>query len=501
MTPVLPAQRIAAIGVPAAIAVVALVAGGELVAAQNVKALWAIVAGGALLGFCYFSGNPRLFSLWALMVVLPLDVSKRLGVIIPKMGGENSIRFEITDLFIIVLAAYQLRDVWTARRPGIRIPRVTWLYGLILAYCFLSVIFGPYRTTAAHEIVRMLKMGLLFLVVANELTTVARISQAAIALLLGVLLQSCIGLVQFAVQGHLGLTILGETGTGTLDQLASDSLNKERAFRVGALLQHPNIFGAFLATLLPLGAGLFFIDRRPWLRIFYIVVMATGVAALVTTQSRSGWLSCFVAMSLLAILMWRRRRVARRMVRPALTALALTLAVLLALIHPITVRLLDSNPVAIEGRAEYARTAWGMIKAKPIMGWGLNSYVYEAPPFTRWGARGAKEFYEKSKNWLPPVHNIYLLWWSELGIIGLALHLAFIAWVLRTAARNLKVQDDMLFAVNIACIAGIAALLCDAMLSFTLRINNVLRVFWVICGLVYAVHYWRLTHPPEPPAT
>jgi O-antigen ligase len=240
------------------------------------------------------------------------------------------------------------------------------------------------------------------------------------------------------------------------------------------------------------------VDRRVWYRLFYLLVLLGGMANLVMSQSRSGWLSCAVALAVLGALMARRDRVKRRIVRPAIAAAVLTLGVLLAFAGPIATRLLDSNPIAIDGRIEYARTAWGMIRAKPIFGWGLNSYVFEAPAFTRWGARGAKEFYEKSKNWLPPVHNIYLLWWSELGVIGLLMHLTLIGWMIRTAVRNLRVESDMLFAINIACIVGIVALLIDGMLSFTLRINSVLRDVWVMAALIYAVRYWRLANPSEP---
>lgn len=497
----IPAQRAAALAIPGLIATVAVIAGGDLIAAQNTKILWAATAGAVSLLLLYLSGNPRLFCLWALMVVTPLDASKRLGAVVAKMGGENSFRFELCDIFILALIAYQLRDVWLGRRPGLRIPRVAWFYLAVIAYCSWGLIAGPYRTTAAHELFRMVKVGVLFVVVANELTTVSRIGHAALAILAGVWVQTLVGFVQFAIQGSLGLTFLGETGSGTIEQLASDSLKDVRVFRVGALLLHPNIYGAFLACLMPLAAGLYLVDRRRWYRVFYLGVALCGMAGLIMSQSRSGWLSCFIALAIMAALMWRRERVARRMVRPAIAAAALTLGVLLAFSAPIATRLFDSKPDAVDGRLEYARTAWGMIKAKPVMGWGLNSYVFEAPAFTRWGARGAKEFYEQSKNWLPPVHNIYLLWWSELGIIGLAMHLALIAWVLRTAVRNLRVENDILFAVNIACIVGIVALLVDGMLSFTLRINSVLRVFWILCGMIYAVRYWRLTHTAGPAAT
>ena len=79
------------------------------------------------------------------------------------------------------------------------------------------------------------------------------------------------------------------------------------------------------------------------------------------------------------------------------------------------------------GRAEYLRDASGMIAVKPWFGWGLNSYVFAVPPFTQYGARFARVHYQ---DWIPPVHNIYYLWWAEIGIVGLSIHLIWLAGVI-----------------------------------------------------------------------
>jgi hypothetical protein len=74
-----------------------------------------------------------------------------------------------------------------------------------------------------------------------------------------------------------------------------------------------------------------------------------------------------------------------------------------------------------------------------------------------------------------------------------------LAWILRIGWRNLRVRDETLFIINVACLCGVLALMVDGMFSFTLRINSMLRVFWVLAALIYAINYWHLRNPPEHP--
>lgn len=444
----------------------------------------AIVAAGALL-----SGNIRLFAIWGFGLTIPFDLSKRFGPIIEKMGGESSFRVEMSDPFLLILAFFVAREILAGRRAGLRVPKVLVLWLAILSMGLMAIVLGPWRTTAAHEVFRMAKLTFLFVVVTNELENPRRILHMTGALTAGVIVQSLAGLLQFARKAHLGLEILGETGAGTLKQLAADSIRTERAFRAGAFLSHPNIFGIFLAMLLPLAVAGFLIRRKRGERLFFLGAISLGMAALVATLSRSGWVSFFVAFCVLMFLMILNQGTRRASILTAIAASFALLLVCIVFADRIITRITESKESAMLSRSEYLQDARGMIAARPLFGWGLNSYVYAAPPFTRYGARGAIVKYQ---NWLPPVHNIYYLVTAELGVVGLALHLALLAWLIIVGVRNLKVPDPLLYAVNAACLAGIAALLVDGFFSFSLRINSILRVFWTMAALLMAIHYWRI---------
>jgi len=454
----------------------------------SVKVVGGLAGASVFLFAAYLSGNLRLFCIWGLGMTLPFDLSKRFGPFIMKMGGENSFRVEMSDPFILALAVFVAWDIWRGRRV-FRLPRVSYVWLAIAAMGILTAIIGPYRITALHEVVRMGKVLFLFLVVCNELTTRKRILHAGGALVAGVLIQAMTALVQYITRADLGLQMLGEATYETTEIIAQTSVRGSDVFRASGFLNHPNILGAFLAMLLPLSLVLIMAKTSRAMRLFFIVTSMLGVSALITTLSRSGWVSFATGFAALMALLIFHQGMQRRSLIAAALAMVMLLSVGLVFAKPITSRIFSSSDQAMLGRSAYMKTAIGVIGAKPITGWGLNSYVFVSPPFTSFGARGA---FARFGPWVPIVHNIYLLWWAETGIIGLILHLAVFGLILLRAVSNLRVRDHLLFAVNAACLAGLLGFLVDGFFSFSFRFNGIMRAFWVVAGIIFAIYYWRL---------
>jgi putative inorganic carbon (HCO3(-)) transporter len=456
---------------------------------QGSKKPVAAILGIALLGLIlYFSGNPRLAALWGLGVTIPFDLSKRFGQYIEKMGGETAFRAELSDVFLVILIFYLVRDLWTQRRPGVLVPKITLVWIVIFGLGILSLVAGPFRLTVAHELVRMFKVLILFLVLNNELTSPARMLHCAGGMILGVVVQSSVGVLQFIRKKHLGLDLLGETGAGTLKQLADESIRTERVFRVGAFMNHPNIFGCFLAITIPLAIAIFLGRTNLKYKIFGLVGAGLGTVALIMTMSRSGWLSCAASVTFLVLTLLLHEKSRRRTLVAIVPAALILIVVCASFSDRIVTRLLESKEGAMLSRYEYIDTATRMIERKPIMGWGLNTYVWNAYSFTTAGARAARDTY---KQWLPPVHNIYYLWTAELGFVGLAAHLLLFGGIIGVSIANFKVRDELLFDLNAACLAGLVAIMIDGWFSFTWRINSIMRVFWVIAAMIMAIQHWR----------
>ena len=94
--------------------------------------------------------------------------------------------------------------------------------------------------------------------------------------------------------------------------------------------------------------------------------------------------------------------------------------------------------------------------------------------------------------WIPPVHNIYYLWWAETGIFGLLLHLSVWFGFIWIGIKNLKVRNEFWYILNVASVAALIAYLFDGFLSFSLRTSEPLRIFFFQGAIIYVVHYFRM---------
>ena len=463
---------------------------------------YVLVAVACIIGV-YLSRNPRLCCLWGLMLTITLDVSKRFGPYIMKLGGETSFRIELSDFFWVGLLVFLLRDVWNGYRPGLRVPRVTFIWISIIILGCGAMSFGQWPLTASHEVVRMLKGMLLFIVVCNELQRPRGFLHCAAGFVWALIVQSVIGLTEHFTHHLLGLSKFGESDPGTINDLMENSVRTEKVYRVGALLSHPNTFGIFLAVVLPVAIGLFLVKTGTIYKLLSCCGVVLGMPALIATFSRSSWASFAASFTVLMLLVFFHRRLRWKALLPATAATIGLVIVLAAYSGQIMVRLFESDAGATLNRARFEDEAKVVIGERPWLGWGLNSYALAVVPFTKYTSWGNQEFFQ---SWVPVVHNVYYLWLAETGLIGLVLHLSLIGSIIWTSMQNLRVKNELLFIFNAACLSGMVAFLVDGFNDPALRNNLMLRVFWVQAGIVMAVRYWRLqheatlTHPGQGPA-
>ncbi|MGQ0552744.1 MAG: O-antigen ligase family protein [Planctomycetota bacterium] len=428
------------------------------------------------------SGQPRRFLLWGLLLAVPLDLSKFFEVL-PHMGGEYGFRLELSDLFLVLLGADWLAQRFAGQAPRLRLTAAGRLWLLLILLGVGSVAFGVYRRVALMEVVRMVKVLLLFLIVANHLRRREELLAAGRALVVGALLLSIYGLLQWGLGATFGLALFGEAEGPMSEPLGLSSVS-----RVGSLVGHPNMFSGYLVMALPVAAALLFGGATRGTRRLCFVTLLTGSAALIATLSRGGWVAFALAFTLVFTLSALHRRLRLRSVLVRATLL-LALAVLaLAFGNTILDRLLLSNPENVLVRFELMDISWRMIQERPLFGFGLNSWAFEMAPYSRLGVEGVHSVWGAL---LPPVHNLYLLVATEQGLLGLLLLLLLIGALLRVGLTNLRETDDSLFALNLGLLAGLLAILVHGLADWVLRTNPLLRMFWLYGGLLVALSLWR----------
>jgi putative inorganic carbon (HCO3(-)) transporter len=468
------------------LAAVALFSGNTL---QKAAVAAVLLAAGTML----LSGNTRLCCLYGLVLSAPLELGKQFQVV-RHMGGALSYRIDLVDLFALALLAYQLHD-WRAGRR-LRLPwlALPWLALTLLGSMF--ILAGPFRSLAGMEVVRMLKCFLIFLALVNELPRVPRIGHAVVAILGATLLQVGVGIAQYVLDRQLGLQMLGEASEESVQLTSASTLTVGiQVNRVGALLGHSNVLGAFLALSLPLAAALVFsrVDLR--IRLLSLATLLLGTFALLVTLSRTAWVGYTVGMAGVLVLGALNPQARGRFALRRLLTVGVLGALLVMFSRSVFLRLFHSDPEALRSRLEWVQVALNMVRAEPFFGHGLNAYVFTQAPFTRFHTMEAllKAYGEVT----PVVHNNYLIVWSEQGTVGLVLFLALQVMVLRMGLRNLRVRHETLFAINLGCLCGLASMMIDWLASFSLRIETTTRMYWILVALLCAIDAWRRAHPPR----
>ena len=445
-----------------------------------------VLAAGAFLALGYVTGNIRLICLYGFLITMSLNLSRKLTGFSDRGGGANAVQIDASDPFWLALAFFLAWELFARRRKTIRIPKVVWLWGLIMAMGTYTVLFGEFQRVAAYEVIRMAKVGTFFIVLANELRRPKQFIHAAAALAIGVLLQSCVAVLQYVKNDTLGLEILGETAKETTQQLAESSVVGQEIWRVSGLLLHPNLLGIYLAAIIPLMIAMFLAPINRSLRFMFLAATGLGTFALVVTFSRSSWVSFAGAMAVFGGLILAHRELYRRSLMPAIAAVSVVIVVLAVFSGKVLSRLFDSKIDATDARSRFKEEAARLIAEKPFFGWGMNSYVDEVLAFSYF----SREAYG---GWVPPVHNIYYLWTADTGLIGLSCYLLVIAFFVFVGIANIRTRDPMMFSINAACLAALVAFLIDGNFSFSLRVDQILRQFWIFGGIMVAIRYWRIT--------
>lgn len=468
-----------------------LAASASILLINGDKLVKVAVVGGIFFPLILFlSGNPRLFFLVGLVLAAPLGLSINFKTLI-HIGGAPSYSVDLADFFLFPLVIFQIRDAITGYYRHWSFPTLNyWWLGLI-ALGLLNIAIGPLRHLPGFEVMRMVKCMILFVVVVNECKRIKQINYVVIALAAGMCMQVAVGVAQFVFKRSLGLQALGEASSeATKGANLGVYLTENAVYRIGALMGHPNLLSAYLALLLPIFIALFFCHYKRWVKAVLAMIIAGGLMALVFTLSRSGWISFAAAFLTLITLSAFDGHIRAKYRAIRVFMIAGTVVAGLVVSGPIIQRITKSDAGAVDFRFEFMVVAAKMIEAKPLVGFGLNTFVYHMAPYTKYqNAAGLQKVF--GEHW-PAVHNTYLLVWSEQGTIGMVLFLGFLLHVFKIYRQNRRYRiNEFTHALNLGIICGFIAILIDGMASFFIRVPAPGRVFWIVMALLVAINLWN----------
>lgn len=301
------------------------------------------------------------------------------------------------------------------------------LFFLFLFSCLLSLPFTSRLAPSLYFFTRLLLYFLFFVISADSFSDKFVRRAFFVSVVVNMVLLSFLGFVQFNKQSSVFSNYLffGEQPYNIYTPLiAKESFGGVAKIPPYGTFGHPNVFAGFLVISLTFVIGRFLKQppkhARLWVGVVLIVLL--GFYILFLTKSYSAWVALLLGFLLVVRL------------RPLVYVLIGTVIVLLGLFLPLfKERLLVVLPanstqsvLSVERRANLLTASYRMFLQKPFFGWGLNSFTYNFDPF--YTRTGVAKFFQ-------PVHNVYALIASEVGVFGVAFFVSLTLFVIYYSAR------------------------------------------------------------------
>lgn len=350
--------------------------------------------------------------------------------------------YGIDLLLVCILFLISTSWLWSIKYKvlSIKYGEPEMILALFLLWAGVSVFWASDHALASYFFVKLLlAVGVFFL--AKSWTNLDMKKVVFVLLVAGVL-QSGIGIAQFLSQQSISSSILGMSAHDA--SVAGSSVLKidaGRFLRAYGTFPHPNVLGGFLGAVLVMGI-MYYVSsikyERSWRCITEIVVILSGVLViflgLILTFSRVAWLGVLLGLIVtgfsvfLGESQWAQRRFLK-----ILFALGMAGVVFGAVLHEQIFPRFDTATIEREGsvseRITSLRDAQKLITAHSLIGVGAGNFTAEIIRKGEKGLMGEMGNEGGRPVWsVQPAHNVFLLIWSELGIIGLALFFGFLVF-------------------------------------------------------------------------
>ncbi len=406
--------------------------------------------------------------LYAFLFLLPFNIKKFIAspLKIEPLTEFSALFLYLSDILIIsILFLWLIRLIKTKQFKSKKLP--LWGYFLIffIAFLFLSLTSSQNLVISLYFLVKILLAIGLFLYLKLNLTKKIFLNILKI-FTLGGLIQSLIALGQYVYQSSLGLRYLGESVIASnLPGVAKIDLSGGKVMRSYGTFAHPNILACFL--LLALYSAVYLSLKHKSIYLFSLPIISLG---LILTFSRAVLLLGSVSLIILFVHNYLKIK-NKKNLKPILV-LFISLAIFSLIFLPyLTNRFsIQKEEQAVSLRVFYDKASYQIVKTSPFAGIGLENFIVKL-----------KAMYPDLENWqYQPVHNIYLLIISEVGILGLFSFILFLIFLFRANLLKFKTYNLKSFIFYILSFTFLCIGLFD---HFFFTINQGILMFWLVLGI------------------
>jgi O-antigen ligase len=349
--------------------------------------------------------------------------------------------------------------------------KLVFLYVLVL---IPSVVFSFSITYSTLELVRELKLVVLYLWLRNFFYLDGAKSTFFFCVVVAILIQALLCLNQFVSGVSVGFLSSSETD---LNKIAGG------ISRLVGSFGHPGILAQFLnITLISLlirwlGA------KNEKITGLYLCVFLIGMLVLLSTYSRTAMV--VEAFLIIVVVLFSSKSIGLNISISRRSSLYFFLfsAVLLLIAFfgdQVVSRFEDAPSESSNVRLVLADISLAMIVDNPFVGVGLNNFSFVMSEYDTTGLSYTRR---------DPVHNIYLLVASEVGVLGLIVFLLKIGVFLKVGIKLLKSDVSILSKqILFSAVCGLLAIMLSGMVGWSWRLDSIHSLYWIILSIIGAVY-------------
>lgn len=397
----------------------------------------------------------------------------------PHFGGASPY-FVITPTYMAFFFSVLLLVVFYKRKISVdfKLEKSLFIWILFIVYSFIISIRTATNLNATfYELVRMVIAAGISIIVYLLIDSKEKLKSALIIIGIVLLIESAIAFLQeFAILPRD--LLFGETiGTSNIIYVA------EIFRRPAGTLREPNTFAKLLSLFIPIFLILSVILKERKEKLFFFLVLTFSMLALFMTLGRSAIvgtiLGSFLGVSLIGIFA-KEHLPSKKFIISGVSVVVVLIAVIGGLLFQVLyLRFIVFGYLTVTGRVAQYQNALYTIKNHFLWGVGLNNYCYATVMEDISGIAATNPEF--------PVHNLYLLYFSETGLFGFMLFLTFIISVFARGVRNLTLPDldNFSLAVIVGGLGGFASILLQSLLGWGVRSITLFSLFFLL-GLIVA---------------
>jgi len=448
-----------------------------LVALELPAKLAAVILGAfiVVLALVTFAGQSEEIAFACFVFFLPLELGKSF-FFIPYVGGGHELRISIPLIFFLILLPY-----WAARiaRHGWRGRINLWLQVSAIIFFLTSILSLSKATNVTAGVFELIRAGvdfLIFFFIVSYVDNKLKYRLTIMILLLGSLPQLGIGMYQWIFERDIGLRFFGEMA------LDPEAWGESPIIRVGGLLGHPNAFATYLVMTLPFSILLWTKEHKMFTRLAAFFLFMIGVAVLLATGSRGGWVGFGLAtLAAFSALMIYGKRVHFKRWKVAFLMILCFLSISIAGYPFIEKRLLIDDRGSANSRIPMMIDAGVVIFDNPLLGVGINNYAISVSKYDVTGIHRAWQ--------AVPVHNLFLLIGAESGIVAMLSFITFWIVISLHVGYLIRSSDREYFVSGIAFMMSLTGFFMIHQVDPNYRFYPaVQREIWLIAGMIVAAN-------------